>query len=167
MPQNLIRPVGKMLVCEPARKPTTQAGFSRMTPGAKGKKRLTARRVAVLLVGLTSLLAGCERHPDSARTNSTIAASVIADPSDTTIAPTTAPATSMPNWTDDEQAIQAVSRFYEELNRSLRTLATGNLRAVFRPGCLACQAGADKIDQTARASGIIVGGNYTIANLLI
>ena len=90
----------------------------------------------------------------SSTTSSTVATTV------------TLSATSVPP-SDDQRAIEAVERFYNALNQSLRSLSTKDLRAAFRPGCLACEAGADKIDQSALAGRHITGGNYQIRNLIV
>lgn len=97
------------------------------------RNRLSARRLAVLMVCLAGLLVGCDRTPEpTPPTVSTVATSSTASPTGTTTAPTTAPAPSTSSLTDDEQAIQAVQRYYAEFNKAMRTLSTQEFRKTYK-----------------------------------
>lgn len=132
------------------------------------RNRLSARRLAVLMVCLAGLLVGCDRTPEpTPPTVSTVATSSTASPTGTTTAPTTAPAPSTSSLTDDEQAIQAVQRYYAEFNKAMRTLSTQEFRKTYKEGCAACDRISAEIEATARAGQRIEGGAFSLAGLSV
>lgn len=128
------------------------------------RTRPAARLLGMPLACLVVLLAGCTGAAEPAPMTSTVAR----PPTSATTSP--APSTTTPTpstLTDDQQAIQAVERYYAAFNDALKTLRTSDLRKEFQTGCITCEQDADQIDLTARAGQTHIGGAARIEELRV
>lgn len=121
------------------------------------------RSTVLLGVVFVALAAGCTPGPG--------------DPSPTTTAPVAAPPTAASASaatnstgsmaTDDELAMGALQRYYQELSRALQTRQTVDLRAAFTRACSVCLQDADTIDAARLAGRTFEGPGFSVADLRV
>ena len=68
---------------------------------------------------------------------------------------------------DDEQAVDAVQRYYAAFNAALTSLDTKEMRTLFQPGCIVCEQDVAELDRMARAGERVTGGATSLANLSV
>lgn len=124
-----------------------------------------ARRVSLFSVAGLLLLPACTQNSPLAPPSSTFPA---AAPIATTSKAPGGGATATPTAATDEQlAIKAVERFYDEFNKAIQTRSTTTFRLTYRSVCDICEAAADKIDAAANAGRYFGGGHFSVDSLRV
>ena len=126
-----------------------------------------ARQVSFICVAGLLLLPACTQSPPPTPPSST---SPTTTPTATTSptpggAPSTTTATA--TATDEQLAIKAVERFYDELNKAVVSLSTKEFRTTYKPGCEPCDQAANKIDSTAAAGRRFEGGRVSVGAIKV
>lgn len=123
-----------------------------------------ARRISLFSVAGMLLLPACTQSPPATpRSSTSPATGPIALP---TQAPGGAPTTTT-TATDEQLAIKAIERFYDELNKAVVSLSTKEFRTTYKPGCEPCDQAANKIDSTAAAGRRFEGGRVTVGGIKV
>ncbi len=124
-----------------------------------------ARQVSFICVAGLLLLPACTQSPPPTPPSST---SPTTTPTATTSpTPGGAPSTTTTAATDEQLAIKAVERFYDELNKGMIALSSKNFRTTYKPGCEACDQAANKIDSTGAAGRRFEGGHFAVTGIRV
>jgi hypothetical protein len=123
-----------------------------------------ARQVSFVCVAVAGLLLpACTQSPPPAPPSSTSPTPIpIATTSPTSAG---APSTTTTAATDEQLAIKAVERYYEELNKAVVSLSTKEFRTTYKPGCEPCDQTANKIDSIALAGRRLEGGKIAVSGI--
>jgi hypothetical protein len=122
-----------------------------------------ARRASLLPVAGLLVFPACTQNPAPPSSTSPVTAPIAT----TSQVPGDGATTTHTPATDEQLAIKAVERFYDEFNKAVVSLSTKEFRTTYKPGCEICDQAASKVDSTAAAGLRFEGGRISVGDIRV